>query len=342
MNPENKNEHSFVMENHKLGEYFGRKPRVAILLVGLTRKFREASPSLFQYLIEPFREFIDFDFFLYTWNITGDYNYELKDFSKELKDNWIVRDPISLNDINDLKKIYQPVSFQIEDYLSWEQKIQPELNDFLSKHHCNDEPIRVFNGIFAQYYQVMKGFQILEKYQTEKQINYDLIIRTRFDWQIINPPIIRWTMLFKVAQHQIIGLEKWDMNGVRGNWIAGNYHLMKQYSQLYNYLPLFTIRDIRKCKLGSIIVPLYVFNYAFKDDTEIENISNQDIYQFVFDRFSKQVNNFISSPNRLRFRCSLIPELLLKYYLEQICGLHVYLEEFIYGKVYEGQKSQII
>lgn len=322
------------------------KYRVAIILVGMTRRFREASKSLFDNLINLYPE-VQFDFFLYTWNVYGDYKYENKDFSKPLNNNWVSHEPIPQKDIDDLHHIYNPKFLKMEDYVEWEKNIQLEFKEFIEKHNCTEEPLRIFNGIFAQYYQVQQGFKAFEDWARENEIDlnenyYDLIIRSRFDLEILKKPDFNWDILIQRSKTHILGLEQWDRYGMRGNWIGGCYRFMRKYAQFYSDLNKLSVKQIKDAKLASVTVPKFIFNYIFADRSDPENMDIDEIFRRVRPYFIKQVNDFISVPSRLQFRVSLIPETFLKYYLEKYRAIPVYLEEFLDTKVVDGQKSHPI
>ena len=268
-----------------------KKIKIAILLVGLTRKFREASTTFFKNFIDQNRTTCEFDFFLYTWDRPGDYQYENKNFQDPLESNWVIDtdQPLSESDRNDLIKIYQPRLFKYESYQTWQQSIQSDFDQFLIRCNITDEPLRIYNGIFAQYYQVHRGFQLIDQFLNSNSnpnptLEYDLVIRTRYDLTIPQPSNnLNWTHIYQISQEKLISLEQWDRNGIRGNFIVGNYTNMKKYADLYNFLGQVDSAKIHRIKLASIHIPKYIFNYLFADQSlDPEKLDPVTIYQKAY------------------------------------------------------------
>jgi len=276
--------------------------RIAVLICGLTRKWKESADNMFENLYDRALG-VDFDFYLYTWDRDGDYAYEGKDFEKPLEENYVSKDRFDNRFPYYIKQNYKPVAdIGFHDYTGWSKDIKEQFDNFIKRHHIEDEPLRIWNGIFAQYFQVYSGFKMMEYWAQRNKQTYDLVIRTRYDLEVCKPrQCVNWTKLVDIGQHKIISLEQWDRFGMRGNWIAGSWDLMQSYSELYLKLDEFSEEQIKSIKLASIHVPKYIFNYFFSDGTDPEKTGEEEIFARSYSHLQAYINEFISDPNNLSF-----------------------------------------
>lgn len=102
------------------------------------------------------------------------HNYDETDFIKNINNQKIVYIPTKDIKIN--------VSFNINKELIFEQLYS---TDFCKKDIINEDT-KKYKILGEQYYMVYKAYEMLEKYISDTNINYDIIIRLRFDQFIYN------------------------------------------------------------------------------------------------------------------------------------------------------------
>lgn len=311
-------------------------PRVAILLVGLTRRFRDCYPMWKKYIFDTFAaQGITLDVHICTWNIHGDYKYGRKNFDAPISENWVSTDELSSDDLASIKELYKPVTLTIEDYPAWNSAIKAPFKAWINRHHINAEPLRIFNGIFAQYYQVARGWDTVSAYCQEKGVKYSMILRSRFDLEILDDNKICWKDMISVSQKYILSLEPWDRNGMRGNLIAACPALFDKYASLYKDLEELTHDDIKQIRLTSLVTPKYIFNYVLYDK-DGDTMTPGEIHTECLPYLQKSIVEFVSDPNNLIFKCSIIPEVFLRYYITKIKYIPVCIHNWVNAKVLDS------
>jgi hypothetical protein len=102
----------------------------------------------------------------------------------------------NLETINEIISFFKPIKYFISD------NFEPELNRLLKTE--NKKFVIKHIGIYAQYYIVHKAYQILKEYIEESKVEYDLIIRLRFDQFIFPENHLLFEKLDKKGNNDII------------------------------------------------------------------------------------------------------------------------------------------
>lgn len=144
--------------------------KVALCLSGHLRTFRATYGSLLQNIIEP----LGCDVFLHTWDvISAPTTKNGQDIThRSLK---------TMDYIEDIKKLYNPVFFQIEDEQQWLAETRPKTHGIKIK--AQDIKFIADEVVFhlSMFYSVYMANQLRKEYESDNDIKYDLIIRCRPD-----------------------------------------------------------------------------------------------------------------------------------------------------------------
>lgn len=137
-----------------------KRQKVAILISGHIRSYETCLEK-----INKIKEYFDADIFIHTWR------YENVD-----KDCWHITEDFKIaEDIEYyLNSTLNPKVLLVEDQKEIRKKFLKKL--FISKKNIDTIP-----GFYFQYYGVIEAYNIFKKYKSKKKINYDTLIRYRFD-----------------------------------------------------------------------------------------------------------------------------------------------------------------
>ncbi len=278
------------------------KYRVAIVLAGLSRSFRRTYKSLYDNLINKYPR-IKFDIYISTWNITGNVNEDDRDQEASLDKNYINKEILSEDDIVKLNELYHPIKLEVEDYVEREQHILDYYECFKKRYDYDCEQLRIFNGLFAQYYKINKSFQLIDDPDS-----YNLIIRTRLDLEI-KCKTLDWDKLFRLRKDRLIAMEEWDPLGIKDLLILGSPSAMKIYMSMYDYLTEFTDEEFNKMMLSTVEIMTIDIHFGGK----YEESKLIEAYHGQIDNLVKKLKDPEEDFYILKY--ALIPERVLRYYL---------------------------
>jgi hypothetical protein len=132
--------------------------KVALCLSGQVRNWLACYPLIEEKIITPYNA----DVFIHTWSKSENYNIphcNVEDFSV-----YDARKDITYEFLN----TYRPKKTQID---------VPEYKTFRSKVLSNSR----FYNTMMMWYSILKSNELRKEYEKENSINYDIIIRCRFD-----------------------------------------------------------------------------------------------------------------------------------------------------------------
>lgn len=129
--------------------------KIAVCLPGHVRDYKKFSNLLFKRIINTNPEH-EFDFFLHTWDVV-DFRSNEKVDEKELID------------------IYNPKSLVIEE------EIDTMFDEYMYLTRGNNA-----KSVFSQLYKIKKVSEILKEYVEKHNIKYDLVLKYRFDLDVIS------------------------------------------------------------------------------------------------------------------------------------------------------------
>ena len=99
-------------------------------------------------------------------------------------------------------------------------------------HNCS----KVLNGhnMIYQYYCLYEAFQIMEKYSKDNDVNYDVVIYLRVDFNFITP--IPEDLLKECKANTVYVPNFNDHTGLTDCFALGNFATMKKYCSSMSYL----------------------------------------------------------------------------------------------------------
>lgn len=312
---------SHIQSNNESKQY-----RVAILLTGLTRRYKDTYKSWFDNLINVYPN-VQFDFYLALWNVQGDYDYSNKFHDRDISKNWVnTKNHLGKADYDEIRELYKPRELKVFDYNKWEELIKEDFDNFVERHTINTDRLRVYNGVYSQYYLIMEGFKLIAK---QEDIKYDIILKSRFDL-FLKPEQkpINWDVFTLICKENIVSLSLWDRMGIKGSLIAGGFDLMQKYSMLFAHINKMTVDDMKHIKLPSIVIPEYSYNYLLAD-RDAELMTDKEIHECCYPEMCKMIVEFLGTQRFLKFKFNVIPEIFLSYYLRYICKIDIFIEPYL-------------
>jgi|GEM_PF-3412695 len=136
--------------------------RIAIVFSGHLRSFRNTHSS-FQQLRSVLSQHADVDVFCHTWDV------EESVTASWWKDHAADTPPPPNVNADELIRLYQPVRFRIEPSKKFEEP------------PVNIKSIIPVSGLLSMLYSQYSGLGLMEEYQKENNISYNLVIKTRYD-----------------------------------------------------------------------------------------------------------------------------------------------------------------
>jgi len=138
--------------------------RIAICFSGQPRTWRKCIESWQKNL---FAELENVDIFCHIW----DFNTPPYSITPEAKNI-----PVSLDEINELFAILKPVRFEIESVREF---------PIMKENQIITTP-----AFLSQYYGIMSAARLKREFQIKNNIEYDIVIKMRYDALIMSPIII--------------------------------------------------------------------------------------------------------------------------------------------------------
>lgn len=186
------NEYLELLKNNKTRQLPNVK--IAVLLSGHIRNY-----NVLQGLISFIKKY-NVDVFIHTWDNLG-----IKGQETNLNDN------SQINKITDIiKTITNVKDYTIENNKKYIESIITETEQNIYFNHSSPEIY-----IKSQLYSIYQTYQLMYKYSIEKNINYDMVIRLRFDCEMILYNINQHT-IDEINNHKIIFVPNKD---------CGHHHL---------------------------------------------------------------------------------------------------------------------
>lgn len=194
--------------------------KTAVLLSGQIRNAKDAAPSIKQYIIDKYNA----DVFVSTWRPTPSIiSYAGHNIPNDLS-------------LDDVDRIYAPKMMEVEDF-----DTSPLINSIRNNLPTNKtgyngevEESTMMLNVFSMFYKIWRVNQLRVEYQRLNKVQYDCVIRLRFDltfenydeFPIINPSPN--TMYIPNGS---------DWRGGVGDMVAlSDSASMSTYSELYNWL----------------------------------------------------------------------------------------------------------
>ncbi len=145
------------------------KPRTAVCLSGHLRTFRDTYRSFNRNIIEPTKA----DVFIHTWETI---NSKDPTWWSEVGDGKSYHE-ITENCLDEIKNYYKPKKITIE-----------ESKDFYDDKYLkiNRESFCKLENIYSMMYSIKKSNELRKEYQSENNLEYDVVVRCRTDLEFQN------------------------------------------------------------------------------------------------------------------------------------------------------------
>ena len=194
--------------------------RIGLVLFGHLRSFRSAHDSYKQFL-KTLQQTADVDVFCHTWDIEESVTAS---WWKEHKPGDIP--PATVNE-NEIKEKYQPVGYIIEPSRKFDD----------SGYYIKSAiPVA---GILSMLHSQQQAFQLLEQHSKEKNLQYDVVIKSRYDLLYeIAPGFL--SLLNKCIEENCLYLPTSNPYELGGSFsdvfVLGPVNLIKEY---FGFIPDF-------------------------------------------------------------------------------------------------------
>jgi GR25 family glycosyltransferase involved in LPS biosynthesis len=152
------------------------KKKIAICLFGQPRDYVIGHKNI-KDLIENQQQY-DCDIFFHCWNIENHSVYKSAEWREIPKKSLIIEDMDVVN--QQLLDLYKPVKYKFENSID---KFNENIyNDTIAYNNItNDKILQNINNILSQMYSRNEVRKLFEQHVSEKNIEYDYVIMTRFD-----------------------------------------------------------------------------------------------------------------------------------------------------------------
>lgn len=148
--------------------------KVAVIVSSRYRKYSEVCLDIFNKYFNYSDDEIDVkaDFFVYTHEKTCDLNFDKTKFSQNL---------LTSEDINNINNILKPKKLVIEtNYDNIKSKVENYQDDKFVFWCANEKYNNDFQRLY-QYHSFEEGVKLMEQYEIENNISYDLVFKLRPD-----------------------------------------------------------------------------------------------------------------------------------------------------------------
>ena len=226
--------------------------RVAICFSGQFRTAIESSDNIKRFIGD-----IDCDFFIHTWNINSQKNYN----------GTIIKskpETVTQEKIEKLTSIYNPKKIEVENYY--------EIQKIMSNDNNSD--INLFGTIPPHWYSFMKSVEYKTDYEIENDFEYDFVIKLRLD--LIFPSIRRLNLelLFPTNANYFlienIGKLNIDTIFVDDVYFLSNSKTMNIAANYFNEVKLY---DLKNCSSG-----YYFIKHLLINGVELTESNRYELY----------------------------------------------------------------
>lgn len=165
--------------------------RVALCLSGQTRTFKSCYSSLLEKIIKPFNS----DVFVHTWLYSGNYQRKAEDFH-------YLDEPYNFSryeQFNTDKYILEPTIFRL---LQPKKCVVEAPQKELFIRHCPQGHEKFFNSLMM-HYSIGRANDLKCEYERDHRFTYDLVIRCRFDLEIIRFELENLTDAIVIPRNQL-------------------------------------------------------------------------------------------------------------------------------------------
>lgn len=188
--------------------------RIALCLSGQPRNVEKG----FEYIKRNLIDCNDVDIFTHTWDTPADIGKDFINPTNNIKCGEAVDE--NLSDL--ILDLYSPTVAKFEEQIVFDEK------DYGDRAFMGVKPA----WILSMWYSIQAANQLQQQYSNDHGIQYDITIRTRFDWAI-NEPLVMEEL---IADTMICPRDCFSPDGFNDQFVAGPTSLVNSYSDLYNHI----------------------------------------------------------------------------------------------------------
>ena len=203
--------------------------RVAVCLSGQMRSFRECYPDIYQYIIEPNKA----DVFLHTW-------YDEDQLEQCAYDTRRTNTTFKKGDDQELVSLYKPVAYRIEKPITFRNPNIQLPTSYIQRtkgsihRECTEQEVieHAVHSTYSMFYSIYQCNQIKEEYAYIHKINYDMVIRLRYDLGVKEP-----LLCDKYPENYIYYADLSHPDKLISDWInMGSTPIMNIYASTFLHL----------------------------------------------------------------------------------------------------------
>lgn len=223
--------------------------KIAICISGQPRNLNKSYPGIKEKLLDPYSP----DVFIHTW-------YNKEDIGTNRVNSWGHKIEENLNQftLSNIFEKYNPKKFKIENQINF--CLPLELQD--TNYHFN---------MTSMLYSMNEANNLKKQYEAENNFKYDVVIRTRFDLNILD----ELNILSLDLNNKIHCLNDCShYNGVNDQFAIGNSQNMDIFNSSYNIISEF-IDDYKNWNISTVCGETIVYyNSWIKHNIEVFPLSN--------------------------------------------------------------------
>lgn len=265
--------------------------RIGLVLFGHLRSFRSTNDSYTQFL-KTLRQAGDVDVFCHTWDIEESITAS---WWKENKPGDIPPATVSENEI---KEKYQPVRYTIEPS-----------RQFDDSGYTIKTAIPVA-GILSMLHSQQQAFQLLEEHSKENKVNYDVVIKSRYDLLYEIAPVFLHVLSQSVEENCLYlpTSNPYELAGSFSDvFVLGSMKLVTEY---FNFIPDFkqAIETYQQKGYGQFLPELCMTEYLREKKFSLKEVDGLRIHILRLNGDKFQINtdkNFAGNNPLCFFRDSI-------------------------------------
>lgn len=237
--------------------------KVALLFSGQPRSVKETYQNIYWNVIEPNAP----DVFVHTWDDPLLYGNRPVSAGGIPASNTIPSDIVEI-----IRKLYSPVSLITEQPITFSEH----------NYHETRYPQIKPQSSLSQRYSILRTFQLMEARVRATGIEYDAVIRMRFDWALKSPIVVSELPLDCVT----VPGDCTHHGGINDQFAVTNMSYMRKYANLFNEIPSLVESGVPFCDeilLGQSLIRVGIPVNKIHIPYHLQRADNSDHLRFEED-----------------------------------------------------------
>lgn len=237
--------------------------KTALIISGQPRSVRETFENIYRNVIEPNQP----DIFIHMWDDPQLYGKRPVSAGGVVASNHIPEDIIEI-----VQQLYQPISHTVERPIQFDERNYNE-----NKY----DQIKPQNSL-SQRYSIFRAFQLVDARYQATNVEYDAVIRMRFDWSVDVPIVVADLPLDCIT----LPNDCPHHGGLNDQFAVGNMPHMRKYANLYMEIPTLFHQNVPFCDeilLGQSLVHARIPINAIHIPYHIQRADNDSHLRFAED-----------------------------------------------------------